>query len=176
MTPYRWLIELAFATALIAGILFGVWTYGHKRYEAGAAAQLATDTLAVNSQKAEAVRMIQDRDLQIIALQQANQAQRAQQDKQHAQDQERTDALRRDNAPRVLRVNVPVPGRCGPSRGVDVPSSPASPVSSGTEVVQLPDAVAGNLRQLTVDADTLNDWYRVAYRSLHPDWKEPVSK
>ncbi len=44
LTPYLWLIKLAAAALLIGAIMFGVWLYGHKRYEAGIAAQRAAES------------------------------------------------------------------------------------------------------------------------------------
>ena len=44
LTPYLWLIKLAAAALLVAGVAFGVWLYGHHRYEAGIAAQRAAES------------------------------------------------------------------------------------------------------------------------------------
>lgn len=44
LTPYLWLIKLAAAALLVAGVAFGVWLYGHKRYEAGISAQRAAES------------------------------------------------------------------------------------------------------------------------------------
>ena len=44
LTPYLWLIKLAAAALLVAGVAFGVWLYGHHRYEAGVAAQRAAES------------------------------------------------------------------------------------------------------------------------------------
>ena len=44
LTPYLWLIKLAAAALLVAGVAFGIWLYGHHRYEAGIAAQRAAES------------------------------------------------------------------------------------------------------------------------------------
>ena len=44
LAPYLWLIKLAAAALLVVAIVFGVWLYGHRRYEAGIAAQRAAES------------------------------------------------------------------------------------------------------------------------------------
>ena len=56
LTPYLWLIKFGAAVLLVLGIAFGVWYYGHHRYEAGIAAQRAAEarSLAVYTKARDA--------------------------------------------------------------------------------------------------------------------------
>lgn len=178
--PYRWLIEAGFVLAMVLGIVFGIHHYGALRYEDGITHQKGIDqgifdrvNQQLTDQKAVAAKMISDRDLQIIALQQAQAAQRAQQEKQHDQDVAATDAARRDAAASRLRITIPVSqvAGCGVGRGVDVPGPSTSPVTSGTEVLDLPEAYRRGLLDIAFDADKLADDYRRCYRAFYPNWK-----
>ena len=44
LAPYIWLIKLVAAALLAAGVAFGIWLYGHHRYQAGIAAQRAAES------------------------------------------------------------------------------------------------------------------------------------
>lgn len=81
---------------------------------------------------------------------------------EHNANREKTDALERIYAVYGLRFRAQIAG-CGGSSGGSMPSQGDPASTDGTTFVQLPDAIARNLRQLAKDADKLRDDYRLCY-------------
>jgi hypothetical protein len=161
-------IRIIAALCLAIGIASGGLYYGHTRYKAGVKAtrvswdaDRATWQAALDKQKHDALQLIIIAQAQADAIAKSNQRLHDQQEKDYAAHQQETGALRAQLATRSLRYAAVTPsaGRGSGSCGSVPCAAPAAEPPART-VVQLPDSLAGNLRQFAADADDLTDAYR----------------
>lgn len=153
--------------ALIVGILTGGLYYGHTRYSEGVRvtrlqwdADRASWQSALDKQKHDALGLLIAAQADVDAANLRNSKIAAQQEKDYATYMAGTAALAAQYATRSLRYAAPsAPTRCGASGGAPLPRAASSAQPTTRTVVQLPDAIADNLRQLTVDADNLRNAY-----------------
>jgi len=166
--PEVLLVRLFGGLLLVLALVTGGMYYGHTRYKEGVrVTKLEWDTdratwqAALDKQKHDALQLLVSTQADVDAANLKAQKLAAQKDKDYATYMQSTADLARQYQSRELRfrTQAATPARCGPSGGAAVPSpAPATDVAAGT-VLQLPDQVASNLRQLTVDADNLRNAY-----------------
>lgn len=119
--------------------------------------------LQVSQQKAAAASKAIDQRDKVIALQVERDRFKNQLGEQHVRNQELTNRLRDTLDAYGLRFRAAEGSGCGNSAG-STGSAERSPAGdAAAQVVQLPDALARNLRQLVKDADELNDDYKLCY-------------
>lgn len=164
MNPY---IIIAAIIAL-AGAFFGGERIGHRngvnQQKVADQAQFDKVNTDLAKQKAEAARLYEQAQKDIITKQTAEAEFKTQLEKQRAQANTTITALRRDYDARSLRFTIKDPGcRAGGGDSSATQGNPASPAT--TTEVQLPDSIARNLRQLVEDADSLKIEYQACY-----DW------
>ena len=160
-------IKAGAVALLLAAIWFGVWHYGHTRYEEGRAddhkgwdADKAQWTNALNQQKADAALLLSTTIAQNDALRRANEVLHAQQEKDYANHRAETDALHAQLSHVGLRYAVPAaPARCGQSGGGAVPGPAGKAQPPASTIAILPDPIANDLYALVYDADKLRDAY-----------------
>lgn len=114
-------------------------------------------------QKAEANALYQQAQADIIALQAERDDLKTTLEKEREEARKTTDDLRSKYAGLSLRFRSVQSGGNRPN-GAGAQSAGGNPASPATaSVLQLPDQVAGNLRQLAFDADKLRDDYALCY-------------
>lgn len=115
------------------------------------------------TQKAEANAIYQQAQADIIALQVERDALKTTLEKEREEARKTTDDLRTKYAGLSLRFRSVQSGgdRENGAGTQGAGSNPAGPATAS--VLQLPDQVAGNLRQLAFDADKLRDDYAECY-------------
>ena len=159
------LIIIALVSAGV--IAFGADQFGYNRgiTEQKVADQKVIDEVNVQleANKAEAARILLDRNTEILALVAARdqaknvlEAEREKTRQSDAADRAKYNAL----SLRFKSVKNSASRDCGTSTG-GAGIDPAA--AESTEVVQLPDQVAGDLRQLAFDAQELNGDYAKCY-------------
>ena len=160
MNPY-----IIIAVLLAIAGAFGAGEFdGHKR---GTVAQAIADQKqfdAINAQivtqKMEAHSMLEKAQADIITAQAAADSFKTQLEKDSETRQTQIDTLRRQYAGVSLRFKSAQAPGCGASSAGASSAQGTAPSPDGGAVVQLPDTVAANLRQLTVDGDTLISEYK----------------
>jgi hypothetical protein len=163
--PNPWFIlgGVLLVLALVAGA-------GVKGHSMGVDAQKAMDqaqfdaiNAALTKQKSEANALLQKAQGDIIALQQQRDSFKTQLEVKDAQNRNATAALTAKYSGLQLRFRTAQSAGCGAGSASAV-SSPANAASdAGTAIAVLPDAVTASLRQLAIDADNLNDAYKLCY-------------
>lgn len=159
--------------ALVALLVFlGLTTagmyYGHTRYKEGVrVTRLQWDTdraawqSALDKQKMTAQAMLASAQADADAATAKAVKAAAQQEKDYATYMAGTAALAAQYAARGLRYAAPAStARCGAGSGPAVPGAASQAGSGASTVVQLPDPIAGNLRQFATDAENLRNDYR----------------
>jgi hypothetical protein len=168
LSPYLSAIKAAAVVIAIGAIWFGVWHYGHTRYEEGRAddhkgwdADRAQWQAALDLQKITASKLLVATISQNDALRRANDALHAQQEKDYANHRAETDALHVKLAHVGLRfvAQAAPAARCGNSGGGSVPGTASKAEPAASAVVQLPDQIASDLWGLAYSADQLRDAY-----------------
>lgn len=171
MNPYGLAIKWGTAIALVLSVIAGIGYYGHKQYLRGKSevealwkSDRAQWESALAKQKGEAAAELQVATAKALAAERANADLKAQQEKDYAQHQAVTAALRRDLSTERLRfvAVAPSPGR-GDGGGGTVPEAGNPASAAATAYVELPDSIAASLRQLAYEADQLADNYRLCY-------------
>ncbi|HQR02486.1 MAG: hypothetical protein JSR19_06925 [Proteobacteria bacterium] len=163
--PNPWIIlgvVLALAGSFVAGDL-----HGHKQ---GIAEQKVADQAQFDKINAERAEQIATANAAYRKAQHDNLALMVERDqlktrleKEHAANQKATDDLHARYAGVGLRFNLAQgTGLGGSGQRAEGTGSNAAGIGS-TAVVQLPDSIAANLRQLAYDADQLADSYRECY-------------
>jgi hypothetical protein len=160
----RALIALVVCMGLVTGGMY----YGHTRYREGVrVTKLEWDTdratwqAALDKQKHDALQLLVSTQADVDAANLKAQKLAAQKDKDYATYMQSTADLARQYQSRELRFRTqaaPAP-RCGSGGGPAVSGAASQAQPAAGTVVQLPDPVASNLRQLTVDADNLRNAY-----------------
>jgi len=154
-----------FACWVFSTIGVGVW----QRHD-GALAQASKDQERFNQISADVLKQQKEAN-DIISRAAADQAALAQErdqfktqlEAEHAQNQAISNALRDQYAHLQLRFQS-AENRCGPSGASAVSTTSSTSLPTAPAECVIPDAIAGNLRQLTADADTLADNYRTCYQ------------
>lgn len=155
------------ALIALAAAFFGGDHLGHGRgvNEQKVADQKQFDQINAEraKQKAEANALYQQAQADIIALQADRDALKTTLEKEREEARKTTDDLRTKYAGLSLRFRSVQSGgnRQDGAGAKGAGGNPASPAA--TTVLQLPDQVAGNLRQLAFDADKLRDDYALCY-------------
>lgn len=166
LIPNPWIL-LAFALALI-----GVGMYEHSEgVDDGIAQQKVTDqgefdtinkTLAKN--KADAAEILRKKQAENVALMSERDALKTTLEQQRQAHEKENLNLRTQYASLKLRFTVASDGRSGVSGGSPATTASGAPgAASPGIVVELPDTIAADLRQLTFDADQLRTAYGVCY-------------
>lgn len=152
---------------ILAAIAYGI---DSRAYERGVTVQKAEDQKEfdringeLTTQKAEANRLLQKAGADIIALMAERAKLTAKLEKQHADNQAATAALRDKYAGVGLRFAAPEGSGCGAGGGGSQGASSDAASTPATAVIQLPDALTRNLRRLAEDADKLKDEYALCY-------------
>lgn len=170
MNPYLLLvIGLALAGAYFGG--------EHQGHAAGVNDQKVTDQATfdrynreIDRNKTEAASLLATANAKIVAGQAREDEFKTQLEKAREINRNEVDTLRRKYASTGLRFAAPAAAGCGDGRGG---SSGPETKTAGAEgplvVVQLPDKITGDLRQLTVDADTLRVEYAACYAYVNRD-------
>jgi hypothetical protein len=125
---------------------------------------------AVEEQKSQASALLVKVQATIIAEQEAGAAFKNQLEIDRAKNRDDVDALRRKYADSKLRFIAPATGQtsgCGGGSGGSAGTEGKASGPDAPTVVQLPDSIAGNLRQLTLDADKLSGEYATCYRYVN---------
>lgn len=168
------MLRLAILLALIAGLFGCAVYYGHTRYAEGVrVTKLEWDTdratwqHALDKQKSDAQAMLSTAQESVDAANAKAIKVAAQQEKDYATYMAGTAALAAQYATHSLRYAAPSSSRCGASGGTTVSGAAAQAQPTARTVVQLPDAIAGNLRQLTVDADKLRNAYGLCIQAVN---------
>jgi len=163
MNPYL-IIGAVFAVITIAAGSYGIG-HGHGINEQKVADQAQFDTInrEREQQKAEAVALYRSAQADIITLQAERDRFKTQLEKTREQDRTATDSTRNRLAGLGLRFRTeqgvgPGPDCAGTLPGI---AHPAGTAPAAT--VELPGALARDLRSLTGDADQLADDYRQCY-------------
>jgi hypothetical protein len=168
MNPYVMLGSGVVVLALVGGAGFEGRRIGIDVQKADDQAQFDQYNTAIAKQKADAARIMQDAQAQIIALQGQRDALKTNLENQYAVHQAETRALSARYAGLQLRFRTQDPGRGDGSSGT-VPAGTDAAGTPSAAVVQLPAEITGNLRQLALDADNLRDAYAKCYA-----WAEQV--
>jgi hypothetical protein len=113
-------------------------------------------------QKTDAAAILKKRNADIIAVAVQRDQLKAKLGEQHANDQAATESARRELAGERLRFSTQNAG-CGTGSGGTHAAGSGSTVPPATVIVELPETVARNLRQLAFDADTVRDNYALCY-------------
>jgi hypothetical protein len=152
------------------GIGFGSYHSGHSN---GVAEQSVKDQKQfddinekLTKQKAEASTLYKTLADQVIAKQAADDEFKTQLEKQREIYRTDTDALRRKYAATSLRFTTTTaqdPRGGGGGGGSPQGAGAEATTAEGPTVVQLPDQITADLRQLTLDADFWLDEYRACY-------------
>jgi len=148
----------------------GGYYAGHKN---GSNAQKAEDQAQFDkingeraAQKADANALLQKIEAGIIEQQRSWADQNLRLEKQSAELNKANDDLRAALSTHGLRFTIPAlkggaDRTCSPGANGPKTSAPGTPSPT---LIQLPDSIAGNLRQLVFDADQLNVQYRKCYQ------------
>jgi hypothetical protein len=160
MNPY---IIIAVLLA-IAGAFAGGEIDGQKRGDADRviADQKQFDAInaKITAQKAEANSLLEKAQADIITAQAAADSFKTQLEKDSETRQTQIDTLRRQYAGVSLRFKSSQAPGCGASGAITNSTQGTAASPNGGAVIQLPDQVTADLRQLTVDGDNLISEYK----------------
>ena len=163
MNPYLIIAAIA--------VVVGSWVGGnHVGHIGGMNEQKVADqarfdeiNAEISQQKAEASEKYRTAQENNLALMTERDQLKTTLGKEHEQNRVNTAALRDKYAGTGLRYTNGTGSGVG-AGGISASGSDNNPASaSGSTVLQLPDAIGANLRQLAFDADTLADSYRECY-------------
>jgi hypothetical protein len=158
----------------------------HQGYKSGADSQAVADQAmiaAANSrtqgiidgynvqiglQKAEANTKYRTAQSDIIALQADRDKFKTKLGEQHVKNQDVTNRLRDVYYAYGLRFQAAESARSGDCSGCSQGARTDGACNEAVEIVQLPEAIARDLRQLAYEADQLNDDYQLCYAYTHP--------
>lgn len=172
LNPWVLLGGLLLVLSLCAGSAYE----GHK---IGVNAQKAEDQQqfdAINQklaeQKAAAAQQYRDKQAGIIARQHDQEVFKANLEKEHVKNQDTSNRLRDAYAAYGLRFRAAESAGSGDSDRCPEGPGAGCAGNASAAIVQLPEALTRNLRQLAYDADRLNDDYRLCYGYVN---KKPVN-
>lgn len=163
LNPYAILGALAVWLASLVGV--GYW-----QHDAGVSAQKVADQRQfdrINTERAQqadqANVMYRAKQAEVIAALAERDAFKNQLEKERGEHRAATDALAARYAGLQLRFRAAQGAAPGDRGGRADSAAPNAPGADAAPVVQLPDAVATDLRQLALDADRLRDEYATCY-------------
>lgn len=163
MNPYILIGAALLWLVSLAGTGYGMLGVGKKSQKVVDQVQFDKVNSDLTKQKADANRLYQQAQADIIKAQAERDEFKTQLGVQREASRKVTDDLRGKYAAISLRFSAPKSagdrGNCGSAIGTAITA--ASPAAAA--VIQLPDEIAGNLRQLTADADKLRDDYALCY-------------
>lgn len=116
---------------------------------------------AVSDQKIKAEAILAEKSAKNVALMVERDALKTKLEKEDAANRKTTDDLRARYATRSLQFVSSQ--RCGPSGGGTGSAAADSSGNDAATIIQLPDEIARNLRQLANDADKLADDYKKCF-------------
>jgi hypothetical protein len=159
---------------LLAGLVLAISLFGggyYKGNQAGINAEKVRTqgiidgyNLQIAEQKAAAASKAIDQRDQVIVLQAERDKFKKQLGEQHVKNQDLTNSLHDAYSAYSLRFRAePENTGCGHGSGSCESTQGAGAGDAGATVVQLPDALTRDLRQLVKDADALNDDYKLCY-------------
>lgn len=169
--PNPWLLLGIVAIWLASLVGVGYWQHG-----AGAAAKALDDQHQfdkinhdLTEQKTTAAGLLADAHAANALLQADRDSLKTQLEKDHVQAQAVTNDLRSQLAGVKLQFRAVAGTGCGQGGGGASGGGSDTAGDAGTAVVQIPEKIAGDLRQLAFDDDTVKDDYRTLYRWAHSD-------
>lgn len=163
MNPWAIVVALILAVSLWFGGYFSGKSAGINIQKVADQAQLDDINQKLADQKAEANKKYREQQSTIIALQHEREIFKTKLEKEHVKNQDTTNRLRDAYAAYGLRFRAAEDSGCGAGAGCAEGTGTGGSGDAGAKVVQLPEAIARNLRQLAFDADQLNDDYRLCY-------------
>ena len=172
LTPYLiWIKVAAFAVLCIA-----LYSFGHHNGRVGALMEdrAIFDSIAKQQteRKAEAAAILKKSNDDLIATLAERDSIKSKLEKEHVDNQTFTAALRDKYAGIGLRFIAKAPG-CGAGSANAVPQAGEPAGNTSAAVIQLPDALAGELRASAAACDTLKDDYRLLYDWAHSAKESP---
>lgn len=165
--PWTWLIAFGIAAGLVVG---GVH-YGTK---VGIDSQKAADqsifddyNASIAKQKVEANNKLRDKNAEIVATLVERDNFKSQLETEHVKNTEITNKLAAAYSAYSLRFRAEENSRRGNGGSGSGDAKNQGPGNATTTIVQLPDEITRNLRQLAYEADQLNDDYKLCYGYVH---------
>lgn len=167
MNPYAILVAVILWLLSAAGV--GYWQHGEGRAAQKVADQVQFDRINddITKQKAQAdatYRAAQDANVKLMV---ERDQLKTKLEKMYATDQLATDAVRDKYAFVGLRFATSKSAGSGGGSGSATSTGPDASSPATSAVVELPRALASDLRQLALDADKLRDDYALCYRYLN---------
>lgn len=117
----------------------------------------------LTAQKAQAAKLLADTNSENMAILKQRTDLQTQLEKAHVAAQIATDSLRTQLAGSSLRFASPESTGSGASGGSAKATGQSADSPAATAVIQLPDKITSDLRQLAYDADALKDSYTACY-------------
>lgn len=150
---------------IASAVGIGAWQHhqGELAQKADDQAQFDKINADIAKQKAEATEILARNTADNLKLMTERDQLKTDLEKAHAQHTADTNALRDRYAGVGLRFKSTQTAGCGDGGANQVPAAASAAGPAAPADVQLPDAIAGRLRQLTFDADTLADNYKTCY-------------
>jgi len=158
------------AMALLLTVVVSASAGAYLGFDYGTSKQKAADqheidkvnkVIAENKVKANAAYRAEAS--KVIALQSQLAAFKYKLEKSHVQNQETTNRLRDAYSAYGLRFRVEDDARRWGSGSGPSTTEGSTPGDEGAKIVQLPEEITRNLRQLSFEADQLNDDYKLCY-------------
>lgn len=144
---------------IIAVVLACVFCFGFG-YKTGGNAVRVEYQDAINQQKAEADKLIQQNIDDLLFTQAENDAIKSKLEKERQDNVKTTNDLRTKLANSGLRFKS---NQCGSDGKNALPTESNSSSNTSTASIELPSEIARNLRELAFDCDTLRDDYTLLY-------------
>lgn len=158
----NWIIGLIWLASLVA---VGYWQEGAGENTQKVADQKKFDSIEhdLTEQKAKAGREMQDSLKENLAIATDRDNFKTQLENERETHRIATIALERKYSSLSLQYRAAKDSGSGTSGSRPLPGGENPAVATSTPVLQLPDEITANLRQLTRDADDLNDDYRKCF-------------
>lgn len=168
MIPNPWVI----LAAVLAFLGFGAASYAYGDHH-GVLTQKVADKGAIDKvnkdltdQKTQAAAILKKSNDDLQVARDERDAMTKKLENEHVANQAATTALRDKYAGLGLRFVAKAPG-CGSSSTNTVPQADEPAGNTSTAVIQLPDSLAGELRQSAAACDSLKDDYKLLYDWAH---------
>jgi HAMP domain-containing protein len=151
---------------LLAAVAGGAAYTMHRLDVTQEQADMAAVQKKLDQQQIDAATALRQAQEHITELAQANLKTNNQLEAQHEDYQRQIVALRHQLDASKLQYRAPA--TTGGGSGSTVPTPDGVPANVTAAIVQLPDSITIDLRQLAEDADALNADYQTCYNAVHP--------